>query len=55
MSIRNGPNGEFQLTPKPTERRGLGELPRKTSRNGADREPGEGLAVGGVAAGRGAA
>ena len=24
MSILNGPNGEFQLTPKPTERRGLG-------------------------------
>ena len=25
------PNGETQLTPMPTERRGFGELPRKTS------------------------
>ena len=37
MSMRNGPNGEFQLTPTPTERRGLGELPRKRSVNGAMR------------------
>ena len=26
ISILNGPNGEFQLTPKPTERRGLGGI-----------------------------
>jgi hypothetical protein len=34
MSILNGPNGEFQFTPKPTETRGLGVSPTKTSRNG---------------------
>ena len=27
MSIRSGPNGDVQLTPMPTERRGLAELP----------------------------
>ena len=34
MSIRKGPNGEFQLTPKPTERRGFAESPTKRSKNG---------------------
>jgi hypothetical protein len=34
-SIRSGPNGEFQFTPIPTDRRGRGELPRKVSLNGA--------------------
>jgi len=32
--MRNGPKGEFQLTPKPTETRGLGESPRKRSVKG---------------------
>src|SRR5687768_5028521 len=31
MSMRNGPNGETQLTPTPIARRGLGELPRNSS------------------------
>ena len=39
MSMRNGPNGEFQLTPKPIETRGLGVSPRKVSWNGAVRAP----------------
>ena len=38
-SIRNGPNGEFQLTPIPIEMRGLAELPRKISWNGGTVEP----------------
>ena len=30
--MRNGPKGEFQFTPIPAVMRGLGELPRKSSR-----------------------
>ena len=37
ISIRSGPNGETQLTPMPTERRGLTELPTKNSLNPAIR------------------
>ena len=33
--MRNGPNGEFQFTPNPTETRGFGVLPKKDSENGA--------------------
>src|SRR5690606_15006613 len=33
-SMRNGPKGEFQFTPMPTEIRGLAVSPRKTSWNG---------------------
>src|SRR3546814_16692695 len=33
-SIRKGPNGEFQLMPKPTDSRGLAVLPRNSSANG---------------------
>src|SRR5690348_13039487 len=32
-SRRSGPNGEIQFTPTPTDTRGLGELPRKSSLN----------------------
>jgi len=31
--MRNGPNGEFQFTPMPTEIRGRGLSPRKISSN----------------------
>ena len=34
ISMRSGPNGEFQLTPKPIETRGRGVSPTKRSRNG---------------------
>src|SRR3546814_6849119 len=34
ISILNGPNGEFQLTPKPTDTRGLGVSPTYSSSKG---------------------
>ena len=37
ISMRNGPNGEFQFTPKPTDTRGFGVSPRNVSRNAGRR------------------